>query len=84
MELVRDAQRGGRMNGPNGTMTEALTTTERTQATAQAALQPFSYDLHVKLGMEVGAGDAGEWAPGAPCYAGTCWLGLHTCVYSTV
>lgn len=59
IELVRDAQRGGHMDGPNGTMTEALTITERTQATAQAALQPFSYDMHVKLGMEVSGRDAG-------------------------
>ncbi|GFR46488.1 hypothetical protein Agub_g8065, partial [Astrephomene gubernaculifera] len=46
LEMLRDAVNEGRMN-------EALTTTDRTKATAQAALQPFSYDVHVRLGMEL-------------------------------
>lgn len=49
LELAKEAEQGG-----------PLTITERAQATYQAGLQPFSFDVHVKLGMEVGHSQAPE------------------------
>lgn len=48
LELLRD-----RLNQGMDLM-ESLTVTERTLATAHIGLQAGSYDMHVKLGMEVG------------------------------
>jgi hypothetical protein len=48
LELLRDALRKG-TEAP-----ENLSATERTNITAHSALETFSYDVHVKLGMEVG------------------------------
>ncbi len=47
LELVRDAAAEGLLGG-------ALTVADRNAATLHAGLQTFSYDVHVKLGMEVG------------------------------
>ncbi|EFJ50762.1 hypothetical protein VOLCADRAFT_103827 [Volvox carteri f. nagariensis] len=47
LELLRDKLAQGM------DILESLSATDRTVATVQAGLQTFSYDMHVKLGMEV-------------------------------
>lgn len=57
LEMARDAaEAAGAPALPFSGPATAASVTERAGLTLQAGLQTFSYDVHVKLGMEVGAG----------------------------